>query len=199
MLATLELRKHLRRQRQQISAPARTRLNQLINQHFINSKLLLRSSSLASYLATASEVDLTPLLAICETRNISQFLPVVQKNHRLKFHVYHTATQLSLNKYGIFEPVSQQQRQAKFLSTIILPLVGFDTQGNRLGMGGGYYDRALAFSRTSANIKRPLLIGAAYEKQKIDRLPSNHWDIPLDAVITEKCIYKFSKRAKYLL
>jgi len=199
MLSLPDLRKYLRHQRVLLSASNRIHFNHLINQHLVNSKLLIRCSSIASYLATNTEVDLLPMIKVCSDRRVPHFLPVTQKNHRLLFHHYRCGEHVYPNKYGILEPALQQPRQAKFVAAIILPLVGFDAEGNRLGMGGGYYDRTLAFSRDINCRQRPILIGAAYQLQKVDRIHSNNWDIPLDAAVTEEGITLFTKRAKFLL
>jgi len=199
MLSSPDLRKYLRRQRLLLSASNRLHFNTLINQHLITSKLLIRCSSIASYLATDVEVNLLPFIKTCSIRRIHHLLPVIQKNHSLKFQRYNWNNQLNPNKYGIFEPTSSKTLQTKFISAIITPLVGFDALGNRLGMGGGYYDRSLTFSINSNCLLRPLIIGAAYQLQEVKSIPSNDWDVPLDAVVTEKGIIHFSKRAKYLL
>ena len=72
---------------------------------------------------------------------------------------------------------------------MIVPLVAFDSNCNRLGMGGGYYDRALAFKQTLSETHSPLLIGLAYELQKVNALEINSWDIPMDGIISETKTY----------
>ena len=73
-----------------------------------------------------------------------------------------------------------------------MPLVGFDLNGYRLGMGGGFYDTSLAYLRRRSAWKKPFLMGIAYECQKVETLPRDPWDIPLDAVLTEKKLYRFT-------
>lgn len=75
-----------------------------------------------------------------------------------------------------------------------MPLLGFDRQGYRMGMGGGYYDSSLAFLARRRHWRRPKLIGLAFEAQARDRLPTDPWDIPLDAVITERGLHRFKRR-----
>ena len=74
-------------------------------------------------------------------------------------------------------------RHAKKMDVILLPLLGFDASGTRLGQGGGHYDRALAFARRG---RRPLFVGYGYSAQQCDALPREPHDVRLDAVITEK-------------
>ena len=73
-----------------------------------------------------------------------------------------------------------------------MPLVGFDQQGYRLGMGGGYYDATLAFMQHRRLWRKPRLVGVAYECQRVETLPHDPWDMPLDAVLTERQLYYFS-------
>ena len=78
---------------------------------------------------------------------------------------------------------------ARQLDVVIAPLVAFDESLNRLGMGGGYYDRTFAFRKRARVLRRPVLIGVAYSFQRVDRLQPENWDVPLDVVITEKESY----------
>jgi len=80
---------------------------------------------------------------------------------------------------------------ARWLHVLIVPLVGFDDNGNRLGMGGGYYDATLSFLRRRRIWRKPFLIGLAYECQRAARIPSETWDIRLDAVLTETGLTRF--------
>ena len=72
-----------------------------------------------------------------------------------------------------------------------MPLVGFDHQGYRLGMGGGYYDATLAYMRHRRSWRKPRLVGIAYECQRVEKLPHDPWDMPLDAVVTEDGVIEF--------
>ena len=93
--------------------------------------------------------------------------------------------QIPRNAFGIPEPiVSRVPIRLQELDAILVPLVAFDDQGNRLGMGAGFYDRALAFRLLPNRPKRPLLIGLAYDFQHCNSIESEYWDVPLDAIIT---------------
>ena len=104
------------------------------------------------------------------------------------FRRYRPGEKLVANRFGIPEPPHRRGNtlSAKQLDVIFLPLVGFDAAGNRLGMGGGFYDRTL--SQLPAR-NRPLLAGLAHDVQRVDKLPVQRWDIPLDAVVTDRRIY----------
>ena len=104
---------------------------------------------------------------------------------------YDPGVPMTNNRFGIAEvnlPVSQAIAVSK-LDVVLLPLVAFDLKGNRLGMGGGFYDAT--FSHLRANKNRPTFIGLAYELQKLESLPSDSWDLPLDGVCTESNFYQF--------
>ena len=96
------------------------------------------------------------------------------------------------NQFGISEPEFKHavHIQSRFLSTVFMPLVAFDEKGNRMGMGGGFYDRTFQFKTTSAT-NTPKLIGLAYECQKVESLPTEAWDIPMHGAATEDGFYKF--------
>lgn len=96
------------------------------------------------------------------------------------------------NIYGIPEPALRNNRLRPpwALDLLLVPLVGFDPECNRLGMGGGFYDRSLAYLARRLHWRRPTLIGIAHEIQKVDRLDTQPWDIPLDMVATEARVYR---------
>ena len=75
------------------------------------------------------------------------------------------------------------------IDLVLVPLVGFTEKGQRLGMGAGFYDRSFAFLLNSPRPTRPFLLGLAYEWQKLTSFTEKIWDVPLNAVITEKQIY----------
>ena len=130
---------------------------------------------IGAYMASDGEVDLTPVIEICWQRSLAVALPVVVADG-LQFADYRRDQTLRRNQYGILEPASP----AEALPTLVLtPLVAFDGQGQRLGRGGGYYDRYLA---AHPNAQR---IGIAHECQRATRLPAGPLDVPLAAVVTE--------------
>ena len=109
----------------------------------------------------------------------------------MAFAPYEKNTQLRKNCFGVLEPLYQkkQLKTARQLDMILAPLVGFDEQGNRMGMGGGFYDRALYHLKCknpAAQRSRPMFVGIAHEIQNVPQLDSQSWDIPLHAIITER-------------
>lgn len=123
------------------------------------------------------------------------FLPVTANRiaQPLKFAQLDGRHDITLNRYGIIEPHSRRLMNVRWLQVLVMPLVGFDDQGHRLGMGGGYYDATLAYLRRRKIWRKPLLIGLAYECQRAEAIPFEPWDIRLDAVLTEKGLIRFSR------
>ncbi|WP_334030048.1 5-formyltetrahydrofolate cyclo-ligase [Alteromonas sp. P256] len=121
-------------------------------------------------------------------------LPVIHpvcKGHLL-FLEYGPHTTLVKNKYNIDEPelACPNVIPTSTIDVILMPLVGFDGNGNRLGMGGGYYDRTLAFTQFTQ--QKPILIGIAHDEQEVETLPFEPWDIPVDIIVTPNRILSFS-------
>jgi 5-formyltetrahydrofolate cyclo-ligase len=155
--------------------------------------LFLRSRSVAAYWSADGEIDPSPLLKLAHARHKRRFLPVLRPHPRKKlwFIEYREGEPLTRNRFGIPEPALRHRRIALpwALDLILLPLVGFDAQCRRLGMGGGFYDRTLAYLRQRHHWRRPRLVGLAHECQRVERLDSQPWDVPLDMVVTEERIY----------
>ncbi len=140
----------------------------------------------AGYLANDGEISLAPYLAKLHKQNVCTSLPVLHpvSGNQLLFLNYHPTTPMVKNRFGIAEPALDCQaiRLPQEHQALLMPLVGFDDRGNRLGMGGGFYDRTLA---NLAGLPRPpMLIGVAHECQRADSLPVMEWDVPLDMIVT---------------
>lgn len=110
----------------------------------------------------------------------------------LLFAPFEPGCRMRANKFGILEPLCEQKHLLKprQIDLMLLPLVAFDGTGNRLGMGGGFYDRSLAHLRHRQHARKPYLIGLAHECQKTGEISAESWDIPLDAIVTEEQVYK---------
>lgn len=109
----------------------------------------------------------------------------------MRFFLYKRNDILHPNRYGINEPKDTPSIDTETLDIILTPLVAFDRQGHRLGMGGGYYDRTFSFLLNQADIPRPKLIGLAYACQEVPSLSPDPWDVPLHGVVTERKIVIF--------
>lgn len=168
----------------------RDTLNQTIVEHLLASQVFQGAQQIATYFAHRAEVSLHALGEPARRAGRQLYLPVIDrptKGH-LSFGHWATDTQLAPNRWGIPEPPAPWVG-VKMLNVLLMPLVAFDARGNRIGMGGGYYDRTLAALATSADADRkPHLIGVAYECQRVDTFTPDPWDIPLDWILTENGI-----------
>jgi len=187
------LRRQFRKARRALS-PAEQRCHSLrICRHFLCSPLAWSSSCIAAFLAIDGEPDLEPLLARLRLMGKRLALPVIARDRRMDFFAFDAAAPLVANVYGIEEPAPGARHVPTLsLNAVLTPLVAFDPNGNRLGMGGGFYDRH--FGRMPSAL-RPLLIGVAHAVQYAPSLPAASWDVPLDAVLKDAGWRGFTKRA----
>ena len=125
------------------------------------------------------------------------YLPVLHPSLecQLWFVEYTPTAVLKPNRFGIPEPDHRQAIRIapNLLDIVLLPLVGFDRQGGRLGMGGGFYDRTFAFHKGKRN--KPYLLGMAHACQEVEALELADWDIPLFGVITDKELILAAKKS----
>ena len=117
------------------------------------------------------------------------YLPVVNRRPNSPLAFLPWRASLAPNRYGIMEPRWGRKLQGSQLDVVLVPVVGFDGRGLRLGQGGGHYDRTFAFLSRKKHSK-PLLIGLAFECQQLVRVPYDRHDVRLDAVLTEKRLYR---------
>lgn len=180
------LRQRLRRERRALPQAVRRLADEAITRRLATATWLLNKGRVACYLAADGEPDLDPLIQRVVARGQRLFLPVLAPQRRLRFARFRSGQRLARNRFGMPEPVvaARDLLPAAALDLVLMPLVGFDASGNRLGMGAGYYDRALAL-RKRTPVARPLLVGVAYSCQCVQQLPAEPWDVPLDGVVTE--------------
>jgi len=146
--------------------------------------------TLGSYLSVNNEVKIDVLTNKRNKKNLITTLPVIGPNQSMKLIAPRNSEKLNKNKYDIFEPSNGSEIDPIEHNIIIIPAVGIDKNGFRLGYGGGYYDRFLM--SVLGNKNRPLLIGLIYDFQFIDDSINEVHDIKLDIVFSEKQIKKFS-------
>lgn len=190
-----EIRQAIRKKRRQMDADVRAAASQQIYQSIAERADFQAATDLAMFLAFDGEPDLNPLISTAWERGQRVFLPIVHgKGQPMSFAACEENTNLVPNRYGIMEPdpATAQSIRPTELDCVIAPLVAFDPQCHRIGVGGGFYDRTFAFKRTAAENEKvigPTMIGVAFEFQKLESLQPQPWDVPLDAVVTENCIY----------
>lgn len=184
------LRHLLRARRRALTGYSRTRAEQRITAALTRLIAQHPARHIAAYLPFDGEVNLSPLIA----RHTQRFwLPIVRRQGNLHFRAasglprFGHARGTRRNRFGIVEPPRAAIKTAGRMDIILLPLVGFDRQGHRLGMGAGFYDQTLKNLRRP----RPRLIGVAFACQQVSHLPHDPWDIPLDAILTEQGLTRF--------
>lgn len=183
------LRTQLRRKRRSLSGSQQHRAAMSLVDALKPFLSVSKTPRIAMYWAADGEISLQPLMEYCFEQGIEVFLPVIHPfKSRLWFARYQPEAPLLNNHFGIPEPQITHKVQPWQLSTVLLPLVGFDEQGGRIGMGGGFYDRTFAQARSWPH--QPKLIGVAHECQKLDVVPLEPWDISLKGIVTDRKFYK---------
>lgn len=188
----------MRRRRSGLSQNERDAFGICLAQVAVREPLIRNSRRIAVYLPVNGEMDPRPLMDRLRSMGKELYLPVLVNflERRLWFSAYTPGEPLVSNQFGIPEPKNAPLRRIRSVSLdlVLMPLVAFDANGHRLGMGGGYYDRSFAFIRRRRHWHKPRLVGLAYEFQRLPLIESESWDVPLDAVATERCVHH-SKRA----
>jgi len=187
-----EIRQYIRSLRLNLSADTQQQHSQALCQNIIRQKNYRNSSHVACYLANDGEIDPYPLIEHAWFARKKVYLPVLSPiKNSLYFAPYDEGTRFRHNRFNIAEPICHPSDwvKASQLDLLLMPLVAFDDFGNRVGMGGGFYDRTLAYLQHRQLWKKPVLMGLAHEIQKVAPLKAQRWDIPLDYIVTEKQCY----------
>jgi 5-formyltetrahydrofolate cyclo-ligase len=175
----------MRLKRRAISLEYRATASQAVAQHFIQGPLFKENMHFACYLATSDELDLQPLIQAIWQAGKYCYLPLISPALTLTFGLYEANTSLKPNIYGIPEPQDSDLIEPNQLEIVLMPLLAFDLKGHRLGTGGGYYDRTFGFLN-AVKAAKPVLVGAGFELQRLEEVPSEGFDVGLDGVVTEQ-------------
>jgi len=193
MKSRKDLRRRLRAARQRIDPRTRRRAEALISARIRRLPIYRRARKISAYLPFDGEVDLTPLLAGAVDAGKTIYLPRVigRPGGGMRFVRMAAGDPLRSNRFGIGEPTPLAGRQLLpgRIDLVLVPVVGFDATGTRLGMGGGFYDRCFA-GLASRGALRHRLVGVAFECQKVDHIHRLHWDVPVSMVVTERTVYR---------
>ena len=192
-----DMRRELRIRRNELTSceqqNSAIRLARLVS----NAQMFHNVKNIGIYLENDGEIGTSQIVKAAFESDISCYLPVLDSKakNNLCFTKYDSCTPLRKNKFGIFEPSLENINpiNPEILDIIFLPVVGFDRSGSRLGMGGGYYDRALAFTKLS-QFSKPKLVGLAHSFQEIKSIHRQLWDIPVNFIATEKEIICVKQR-----
>jgi len=150
----------------------------------------------AIYLPFDRETNTAALLIAARRRRVRIYVPVIESRRHARLAFYPLSGKTRRGVFGISVPHAAARRHTiapRWFDLIVAPLVGFDEVGRRLGMGGGFYDRALAFRRTRHCWRGPCLVGLAFECQRAALVHAQPHDIHLDAVATERGVQHFRR------
>jgi len=132
-----------------------------------------------------SEVDTWLLIERAWRMKKRIFAPVIKKNNVMQFCELRPESEIVLNRYDLSEPQNGQLIAPRALDLVITPVVAFDADGNRVGMGGGYFDRTFSFLRDRRYLFHPKLIGLAFACQRVEKIAPNPWDVRVFRIVDE--------------
>ena len=184
-MSSAELRQKHLAIRRSLDADYRSHASDTICRKLVRSRLFARSDAIAVYFALADEVDLGKFVENAWRCGKRVYAPVIVRKRQMFFSRVTRNDELSRNRYGIWEPKNGEQIAARDLDWVLMPLVAFDAALHRIGMGGGYYDRAFAFRNHRHRATPPHLTGVAFACQETDGIEQNPWDIGVSRVFTE--------------
>ncbi|RPH25313.1 5-formyltetrahydrofolate cyclo-ligase [Buttiauxella warmboldiae] len=186
-----EIRQRIRQRRRQLTPAEQHLCAERAAERMLTYQPVVDASTVAVFLSFDGELDTTPLIRALWKAGKSVYLPVLHpfSKGNLLFLRYHQNSHLVMNRLKILEPELDVRNVLPLdrLDVLIAPLVAFDEQGQRLGMGGGFYDRTLQ------NWQQHGLwpVGLAHDCQHVAALPAEQWDIPLPAVVTPSRIWEW--------
>ena len=193
-----QIRREVRSRRRSISSSDRAAAARSFAVIADRMHLLRPGARIALYQAYGSEADPKFITRKALARGCEVFLPVItqRRTSRMHFFAFERDARLVRNSFGIFEPARKASARIspRRLDIIFMPLVAFDDRGSRLGSGAGFYDRCVRHLHVGRRWRRPKLIGVAFAQQRVEQLQSASWDIPMDAVITERSFQRFRRQ-----
>lgn len=188
-----DLRKSLRSNRRNLSRQQQRQASMGLCRQLSRLPEFLFGQRIAAYIPNDGEIDPQPLLELAWRLGKEVYLPILHPcaKGRLLFMAHYPNQPMAKNRYGIPEPLCDQSAYCPVwtLDLVLTPLVGFDAEGNRMGMGGGFYDRTFAFLNTGSRPRIPMMVGVAHECQKTPQLPNEPWDIVMHKIVTDSAIY----------
>ncbi|MFJ5474401.1 5-formyltetrahydrofolate cyclo-ligase [Pectobacterium carotovorum] len=191
-----QIRQAVRQQRRLLTPEQQSRFAQQASERVMAHPKIIRADSVAVFLSFDGELDTSPLIQQLWQQEKRVYLPVLHpfRAGYLLFLRYAPDTELVRNRLKIMEPRLDVRHVLPLpqLDVLLTPLVAFDHQGQRLGMGGGFYDRTLQYRNYTS--RGPYPIGLAHDCQQIDALPVESWDIPLPEIITPSRHWQWNSR-----
>jgi 5-formyltetrahydrofolate cyclo-ligase len=193
-LERIALRKSLREKRAAIPASERIAASNALLAQLEAIPEFLTDINIAGYWAVAGELPLSAIMGGLRARGQIYHLPVIDDQKRLRFAPWWPGMDIAPNRFGIPEPTdtTHPHLAPDAMDVVLVPLLGFDRHGHRLGFGGGYYDRAFEYLKDRERPSKPLLVGIGYALQEVARIEPRDWDVPLDYVATERELIDFT-------
>lgn len=181
-----ELRQQMAERRRSLSPSERIGAAQGLRRSLEQLPEYFTDARVAGYWASNGELPLNLVIPPLATRGQQFLLPVIGPDRQLRFTPWQSGEEVQPNRHGIPEPANPTEWLEPFqLDLVLVPLLAFDRRGNRLGYGGGYYDRSFAFLNDQVRPTEPLLVGIAYAFQELPEVDEEDWDVPLDFIATE--------------
>ncbi len=185
------IRRRMRQACRDLSPNVRERLARQAARRLSLLGILRGGTRIALYTAVRGELPTESLRRIAESRGCQLFVPRVTHTRAFRMTFVPLREPYRSNPYGIPEPVGLNGAlPARWMDVVIVPLVAFDASGTRLGSGAGYYDRALAHLALRNEWRRPLVVGFAYDFQRVESLERKRWDVPMHVIVTDRRIYR---------
>jgi 5-formyltetrahydrofolate cyclo-ligase len=171
--------------RAQLTNSQRREASTIIAEKIFDTTLFRNSNNIACYVSLDTEVSTWPIIERAWQQKKRVFAPIAEKNFILRFRQFDNESELSTNNIGLRQPNHGRLAHSEELDLVFVPLVAFDSYRNRIGMGGGYYDRAFSFLANNTENTKPALIGLGFDCQQVEKIRANPWDIPLFRIFTE--------------
>lgn len=188
----------MRQRRSAVDAAGRDQAAYAVSRRLMAAHFYRSAGTIGAYLATGEELSVNPVIERAWQQSKQVYVPVVDSAGRpqMRFARLRPETPLLRNRYGIEEPEPQHREflEPRWLDLVLVPLVAFDKTGNRLGMGGGYYDRCFSFLKRRSQWIKPRLCGIAYRFQEVERLEPAEWDVSLSCVATDDAMLMARRR-----
>jgi len=191
-----ELRKKLRIIRKSIDTPTRKKQGKKLLYQCQKHAIFRNAKHIAIFTPNDGEIETIDTINFLTHQGYYVYLPILV-GEKLKFAKM--GKLFRKNRFGIDEPIFSPLVSAHKMDLILMPLVGFDTNKNRLGMGGGFYDKTLSFHTKLKNFRVPKLFGLAFDAQEVSRLSSQPWDVPVDGIVTPTHIRVIMYICQFLL
>lgn len=190
MTSQKELRQQHIKRRAGLSKEQVERASQALCERVIALDVYQQAGHIATYYSVNGEISLQPVIDHALAQGKKIYLPQLDEK-TLRFSPYFHGQKMRINYFKLPEPDvgDEEMLQPEQLDLVLAPLVVFDEQRNRVGMGGGFYDRSFAFRKNPARLS-PQLVGVAHEIQKTGKIEVEDWDVRLDMVVTDKAIYR---------